>query len=63
MINKNCLCYYNFFKFDLCPHKDKLVLHCIKEILTDFLSRNETCVKCKCGKTIEICVKNKLYNY
>ena len=28
------------FLIDLCPHKDKLVLHCIDDILMDFMSRN-----------------------
>ena len=38
MSNENCLSYYNFLKFDLCPHKDKLVLHCIKDILMELLA-------------------------
>ena len=29
------------FLIDLCTHKDKLVLHCINDILMDFLSMNE----------------------
>ena len=40
MFNKNYLCKYNFL-IDLCPHKDKLVLHCSNAILINFLSRNE----------------------
>ena len=30
------------FLIDLCPHKDKLILHYIDDILSYFLSRNET---------------------
>ena len=40
---------YNFFKFDLCPHKDKLVLRYIKDILIDLLSKNEI----SCHKNFE----------
>ena len=29
------------FLIALCAHKDKLVLHCINDILMDFLSMNE----------------------
>ena len=30
-----------FFLIDYCPHKDKLVMHCIDGILISFLTRNE----------------------
>ena len=35
----------NFF-IVLCPHKDKLVLHCFNDILIDFMSKNEI-LSCK----------------
>ena len=45
MLNKNCLFYY-IFLISLCPHKDKLVLHCNNDTLMNFLSRNEIlCIK------------------
>ena len=40
MFKKNCLCYYNFFYF-VYPHKDKLVLQCIKDILIDFFTKSK----------------------
>ena len=32
MFDINCLRYYNYFQFYLCPHNDKLALHCIRDV-------------------------------